>query len=109
MILNCCIKGCEASASTYLGEPFEVARWFVARVCQCGALTDKSMACICSAPPGYPVHISYWPNLDWWLYGGVDEIVLCPDHRVLVTKEIVRQQGLDPSMDSERPNPTNRH
>lgn len=108
-MLNCSIKGCGACISEVLGSNAELDRWFRARACRCGAALNKMQSCVCRCPDHVHPKITYWPNLDWWLMGGVEEVILCPDHRVLVAKEIVRQQGLDPSMDSPRVNPTNRH
>jgi hypothetical protein len=107
-MIECSIKGCDAVASEHFSEPKEIARWFRARVCQCAALVDKKLSCVCQSPPG-PLKVTYWPNLDWWILGGVEEVTLCPEHRRLVVNEIEGQRRNDPSMDSEFPNPTNRH
>lgn len=108
-MIQCSIKGCEASESEYLATPEVLDRWFRARACQCGALIDKMTPCICQSPEGVHPKITYWPNLDWWILGGVEEVILCPDHRRLVINEIIRQQKDDPSMESPFINPTNRH
>lgn len=53
--------------------------------------------------------ISYWPHVDWWMYGGVSEIVLCPMHKLDVMEEIIKQRGDDPSMNSVKFDRSNKH
>jgi hypothetical protein len=106
-VINCDIKGCGAFESEILG-PEKLEHWIRLKACQCGAWDHRTpKSCTCQSYG--PLKTSYWPNLDWWALGGVEQITLCPDHKILVMHEIERQRGLDPSMDSEKPNPTNRH
>jgi|SRR6516162_203442 hypothetical protein len=98
-MLNCTIAGCKECASELLTEPHILARWLVLRACRCGAYDGRQQkACDC---PGQaePFPIQYWPNLDWFALGGVEEMTLCPEHRVLVAQEIVKQRTDDASMD----------
>jgi len=92
-MINCSIKGCEANESEWLSDPEMLSRWVILRSCRCGAYDhrDQPKSCTCPSHPESKVPISYWPNLDWWILGGVEEIVLCPDHKELVRKEIQRQ------------------
>jgi hypothetical protein len=111
-MITCSIKGCSAEISELLStDTATMKRWIILRACRCGAFDARNKkSCTCTAEPGRIVPIQYWPNLDWWMLGGVDELTLCPDHKHLVKNEIMRQRGLDPSMDSGHlPNPTNRH
>jgi hypothetical protein len=84
-MLKCSIKGCIACVSETLSPPEIVKRWIT-------------------------ITADEWPNLDWWAFGGVDKVTFCPTHRTEIFDEIVRQRGLDPSMNpGGGPNPSNRH
>jgi hypothetical protein len=112
-MIECDIKGCSASESELVSPNREILkRWVILRACLCGAYDTRTPK-MCSCHSDSLVPTSFWPNLDWWALGGVDKIILCPDHKVLVMHEIERQRGLDPSMDAAailmRQNPTNRH
>lgn len=107
-MLECSVKGCGALASETLGDPKELKQWAIFRACRCGAYnTSTPKSCTCSNDG--PLYITYWPNLDWYALGGVEQVTLCPDHRVLVAKEIMRQRGIDPSMNAARLNRGNVH
>ena len=107
-MIQCDIKGCKNFESELLSSKEVLSHWVIFRACRCGAYDHKKpKSCTCSSE-GH-VKISYWPNLDWWAFGGVDQITLCPEHKLEVMREIVKQQINDPSMDQERPSPYNRH
>lgn len=128
-MIECSIKGCTAFAtepgrvsiirSIFGGKPSDdramLARWIILKPCLCGANPNAQPpeACKCNltcSPLWGVVPVQHWPNLDWWAMGGVDRLILCPDHRVLVAREIVRQRYDDPSMDpGGRPDRSNRH
>jgi hypothetical protein len=101
---HCDIQGCKESISEVFASKRSLGRWLELRACQCGAWRgDKS--CVCgmdSDPKEHPIPTQYWPHLDWWALGGVERIVLCPQHRDEVLKEIIKQRQLDPSMNSEK-------
>ena len=109
-MLNCSIKGCEECCSEVM-NPQQAARWIILRACQCGAYDQRNAKeCTCPRHPEHPTPITYWPRLDWWMAGGVDELTLCPAHRREVTREITLQRLRDPSMNPGGGlNPTNRH
>ena len=48
-----------------------------------------------------------WPNLDWFAYGGIDKVTLCPDHAEEVAEEIIKLRLHDPSMNPQAPTPGN--
>jgi hypothetical protein len=48
-----------------------------------------------------------WPNLDWFAYGGIDHVTLCPKHAEEVASEILKLRLADPSMNPEGPTPDN--
>lgn len=110
------MKGCDAFASELTTSKDMLKRWIILKPCLCGSGQQKDgtqQVCKCNltvTPLWGVVPVQFWPNLDWWALGGVDKLILCPDHKILVAHEIVRQQGLDPTMDSEgMRNPSNRH
>lgn len=107
-MIECSIKGCEEICAD---DGRDLDRWVILRACHCGAydLRDPK-SCTCPAHPESKVKITYWPMLDWWLLGGVEQVILCPQHRREVYREIVLQRVLDPSMNpGGGQNPTNRH
>lgn|SRR5208283_682413 len=109
---NCDIKGCLGFISEVFAPASMCARWLELRACQCGAWDHAKgpRACTCNPPEGTKVPTQYWPNLDWFILGGVEKVTLCPRHKLEVMGEIVRQRHLDPSMDpGDKPNPGNRH
>lgn len=107
-MIFCSIKGCNEFASEYLSPKEIIARWIIVRACRCGAYNiQEQKSCTCRNDG--PVPISYWPNLDWWAFGGVDEIVLCPYHRKDVFNEIAQQRSQDLGMDSTKQNRGNVH
>jgi hypothetical protein len=111
-MLECSIKGCEATESELLStRPEVLKRWVILMACRCGAYDGRNQKpCSCRADNGSVVPTTFWPNLDWWMLGGVEKVVLCPDHKTLVAHEIDRQRQRDPSMDSgTKVNPTNKH
>ena len=109
-MIECSIKGCGAVVSEILGEDFVLKHWIMVRACRCGAWDSRNpQACKCQPPEGSRVPMSYWPNLDWWMFGGVEEVVLCPFHKSEVYDEILHQRGIDSSMNPEKPSPYNRH
>lgn len=108
-MIECSIKGCGEFCSETL-NPEGAKHWIRVRACQCGAYdlrTPKS--CTCQSDPSDVVQTSYWPNLDWWMFGGVEEIILCPTHRREVLVEIVGQRNMDPSMNPTAQNRGNVH
>lgn len=111
-MIECSVRGCDAFASELSCGHATLARWIILKPCQCAHGPREECKCNRTLPTllwGI-IPIQYWPNLDWWAFGGVDKLCLCPDHKVLVAKEIIRQRQQDPSMDSgERVNPANRH
>lgn len=107
-MISCSIKGCDEFVSEYLSPREIAAKWIIIRACRCGAYNiQEHKSCVCHNDG--PIPISYWPNLDWWAFGGVDEVVLCPKHRAEVYREIVGQQINDPSMNSTKQNRGNLH
>ena len=110
-MLKCYIKGCHAWVSNlvHLVSSSEIKHWIRIRACRCGAWDTRTpRSCTCHAEDdGYPT--SYWPNLDWFAFGGVEEVILCPTHKAEVMAEIARQRVSDPSMNSERQDRGNIH
>lgn len=107
-MIRCTIRGCDEFASEIFTDKALLARWIIVRACRCGAYDLKQhKSCTCKSEG--PVPISYWPNLDWWAFGGVEEVVLCPNHRREVASEIAGQRLDDPSMNSEKQNRGNVH
>jgi hypothetical protein len=106
-MIKCTISGCDDFASETFTDKVLLSRWLIIRACRCAAATDKMRSCTCRSEG--PVPISYWPNLDWWAFGGVEEVILCPDHRKIVANMIVEQRELDPSMNPTKRDPYNRH
>lgn len=81
---HCNIKGCRAWISEILAPKAEVDRWI-------------------------QITAEQWPNLDWYAFGGIDKITLCPQHRASVFDAIIIERGLDPSMNPKGgPEPGNR-
>lgn len=126
-MIKCDIRGCEAFAT----EPGRVsiirsffsgtrgsddramlARWIILKPCLCGA-DQRKEACKCNltcSPLWGIIPVQHWPNLDWWAFGGVDRLILCPDHRVLIAKFIATERMFDPTMDpGDKYDPSNRH
>lgn len=110
-MLKCSISGCSDFVSETLSDKAILARWIIIRACRCAAARDKMRACDCGkhVDTQAPVKISYWPNLDWWAFGGVDEIILCPDHRRIIANMIEGMREEDPTMNPTRRDPGNRH
>jgi hypothetical protein len=107
---TCSIKGCHNFISETLSTQHMRNRWIVLRSCRCGAWDARTpKSCTCGMMEQHAVPTQYWPSLDWWAYGGVDEVILCPRHREEVMFEIIRQRNLDASMNVDRPSPYNRH
>jgi hypothetical protein len=107
-MIHCTIKGCEACASDIFTSKEDLERWVIFRACRCGAYNlAEQKSCTCKNDG--PTPISYWPNLDWFALGGVEEIVLCPEHKLEVMQEIIKQRGMDPSMNPTRQNRGNIH
>jgi len=109
-MIHCTIKGCKNSVSESISLPEERAKWRIFRACRCGAFRStiqNPQVCKCRQDGPFP--IQYWPLLDWWIFGGVDEVVLCPDCMREVYAEICKLRGLDPSMNPESLSPGNRH
>lgn len=110
-MFECSIKGCgELVAERSRG----VVRWLRLRACRCGAYDLREpKSCTCQADESDVIPTSYWPNLDWWTLGGVEEVILCPAHRKEVFDNIVHQRTEDPSMNrtksSGSPDSGNRH
>jgi len=107
-MLKCDIRGCKESVSEIL-NPEQAKLWFVARAedvhkAKMDALTDTAET---DSVRGFKERV--WPNLDWYMLGGVERIVLCPKHKLEVATEIVRLRCGDPSMNPEKPDPSNRH
>jgi hypothetical protein len=116
-MIDCSMEGCKETVSEILC-PEVAAHWVIFRACRCGAYqaTDPrrgtGKSCTCTAPEGYPVPMSYWPHLDWWILGGVEEVILCPRHKGEIARLIVYLQTHDSSMDAGgqgRIDPGNRH
>lgn len=107
-MITCTIKDCGEYVSEHFTEKPILARWIIIRACQCGAydLRNKK-SCTCRSEG--PVQISYWPNLDWWAFGGVEEVILCPRHRKEIADEIIHQRNLDPGMNPTRQDHGNVH
>ena len=109
-MITCTISGCKEMESENLSSPDILKHWIILRACRCGAWAanfGNPKSCTCRSEG--PVPISYWPHLDWWKFGGVDEITLCPAHKLEVMEDIIRQRGDDPSMNSQKFNRGNRH
>lgn len=88
----------------------DIERWLRLRACRCGAYNlDEPKSCTCRADESESIPTSYWPNLDWWILGGVEEVILCPIHRRQVFHEVIKQRDQDPSMNQEKQNPGNVH
>lgn len=105
---QCSIIGCGDFVSEAYSTKLTMSRWVVLRCCRCGAY-DQGNQKSCTCHNDGPIPTSYWPSLDWFAFGGVEEIVLCPQHKKEVMQEIIRQRCLDPSMNPERQNPGNVH
>jgi hypothetical protein len=104
-MLQCDIKGCTDLVSEKLSSLEELKRWVILRACRCGAFDHRTpKVCVCNEKEGpldqMPVPITYWPMLDWWRFGGVEQLILCPEHKAEVMALIVHQQSLDPTMDA---------
>lgn len=109
-MIRCTVKGCKEMESENLSDKAVLSHWIIIRACRCGAYSatfQNPQSCVCRSEG--PVPISYWPNLNWWMYGGVDEIILCPAHKLEVMEEIIRQRGDDPSMNPARFDRSNRN
>lgn len=107
-MLQCDIKGCKEIASETL-TPIEVIKhWIILRACQCGANDLRHpKSCTCRSEGLVPT--SYWPNLDWYAFGGVDQLTLCPLHKLEVYGEILQQRGIDPGMNPGKQDRGNLH
>ena len=107
-MIVCSIKGCKESCAN---NGRNAHRWIILRACKCGAQDlGHPRSCTCAVDPACQTPTSYWPNLDWWALGGVDEIVLCPAHKFAVYDEIIKQRAQDPSMNpGGGQDPSNRH
>lgn len=106
-MLFCDVQGCKETVSEIM-NPEQAQRWFVARAedvrkAKMDALSDTSET---DAVRGFKERV--WPNLDWWILGGVERIVLCPTHKLEVARLIVEFRAADPTMKPEKPDPTNR-
>lgn len=107
-MIECTIKGCTNCVSESLSPREELGRWIIFRACRCGAYNlAEPKSCTCRSEG--PVPISYWPNLDWYAFGGVEEITICPEHKLEIFQEIIRQRGNDPGMNSGRQDRGNVH
>jgi hypothetical protein len=107
-MIYCTIKGCTNCASETLTPQAILSRWVIFRACRCGAYNlAENKSCTCRSEGAVPV--SYWPNLDWYALGGVEEIILCPDCKLEVFEEIVQQRASDPSMNQAKRNRGNLH
>jgi hypothetical protein len=107
-MIHCIIKGCEESASETFTSAEDLKRWVIFRACRCGAYSlTEPKSCVCQSEG--PVPISYWPNLDWWAFGGVEEIIICPDHKLEIFNEIIKQREADPTMNQTQQNRGNLH
>lgn len=112
MMIECAIQGCGDCCSTLVSPDEILKRWVILKACQCRAWDGRlQKSCTCSSD--FVVPTTFWPNLDWWMLGGVESVTLCPKHKLQVLNEIVRQQIQDPSMDvaggGGGPNYGNRH
>lgn len=108
-MIECSIHGCREFCSEVL-NPEGAKRWVRLRACRCGAYDLREpKSCTCQADPSEVIPTTYWPNLDWWALGGIEEIILCPTHRRAVLVEIVDQRDRDPSMNQTAQNRGNVH
>jgi hypothetical protein len=106
-MLQCSIKGCKEIVSEIINP--EVAKdWFVARAedVQKAKMDVLSDAAETDAVRGFKERV--WPNLDWWILGGVERVVLCPKHKIEVAGEVLKLRILDPTTNPEKPDPSNR-
>lgn len=105
------ITGCGDWISEIFGSKQDLSRWIVIKACECGAYDTRRApkSCECRAPEDAPVPTSYWPNLDWWAFGGVEKVVLCPKHKAEVADEIKLMRFQDASMNPTQRDPYNRH